>query len=78
MNLDELEEKIRAVSADPVVHGVADQLTAWKDSSATADDVAMTMEHYIGNIWIGSNQDHDRVYALWSHSGKTRLRAFAA
>ncbi|KQY51934.1 hypothetical protein [Lysobacter sp. Root494] len=66
MNLDELVEKIRAISADPEIRGVANQLTAWKDSSATADDLAMAMERYIGNIWIGSNQEHDRVYALWS------------
>ena len=66
MKIDELEEKIRAVSADPTVHGVANQLSAWKNSSATAEDLAMTMERYIGNIWIGSSQDHDRVYALWS------------
>jgi hypothetical protein len=66
MNIDELEQQIRAVSADPAVHGVASQLTAWKDSSATADELAMAMERYIGNVWIGSDRDHDRVYALWS------------
>ncbi len=66
MNLDELEHKIRAVSTDQVVQGVADQLAAWKDSSATADDLAAALERYIGNVWIGSNHDHERVYALWS------------
>ena len=66
MNLDELEQTIRAVSADPAVHGLANQLAAWKDSSATTDDLALAMERYIGNVWIGSDRDHDQVYALWS------------
>ncbi|NDK40002.1 hypothetical protein DT603_14255 [Pseudoxanthomonas gei] len=66
MNLDELVKKVRAVSTDPALQGVADQLVAWKDSSATADDLAATLERYIGNVWIGSKQDHDRVYAFWS------------
>lgn len=66
MNLDELENKIRAVSADPAVRGMADLLNAWKDDSTTVDDLAIAMERYIGNVWISTNQDHDRVYALWS------------
>jgi hypothetical protein len=66
MNLDELEEKIRAISSDPEIRGVANQLTAWKDNLATVHDLALAMERYIGNIWISSSQDHDRVYALWS------------
>ena len=66
MNLDELVREIRAVSTDLAVQGVADQLAAWKDSPATADDLAATLERYIGNVWIGSKQDHDQVYALWS------------
>ena len=75
MNIDELEQQIRAVSADPVVHGVANQLAAWKDSSATAEDLATTMERYIGNAWIGSDRDHDRVYALWSVFRKDSIEA---
>ena len=75
MNLDELEQKIRAISAGPAVHGVASQLTAWKDSSATADELAMAMERYIGNVWIGSDQDHDRIYALWSAFRKDSIDA---
>ena len=66
MNLDELEQEIRAVSTDSVVQGVADQLAAWKAGSATADELAATLERYIGNVWIGTDQDHERVYALWS------------
>lgn len=66
MNLDGLVQEVRAVSTDLAVQGVADQLAAWKSSSATADDLAASLEHYIGNVWIGSKQDHDRVYALWS------------
>ena len=66
MNLDELTQEIRTVSSDPAVQGLADQLAAWKSRSATADDLAIASERYIGNVWIGSNQDHDRAYALWS------------
>lgn len=66
MNLDELVQEIRDVSTDSAVQGVADQLAAWKDSSATADDLTAIFEQYIGNVWIESEQDHDHVYALWS------------
>jgi hypothetical protein len=66
MNLDELTQEIRAVSTDPAVQGLADQLAAWKSSSATADELATTLERYLGNVWIASNQEYDRVYALWS------------
>ena len=66
MDLGELEQQIRAVSTDPVVQGLADQLAAWKDSPATSSEIAVAIERYIGNIWIGSSQDHERVYALWS------------
>ena len=66
MTLDELEQEIRAVSADPAVHGVANQLNAWKDSSDTADELSIAIERHIGNVWIGSDREHERVYALWS------------
>ncbi|MBD9480135.1 hypothetical protein [Pseudoxanthomonas sp. PXM02] len=73
MNLEELGQKIRAVSADPAVQGVADQLAAWKDSPATADELSMTMERYIGNVWIGSDSDHQQVLTLWSAFQKSSI-----
>jgi len=73
MNLDELVKEIRAVSADPAVQGVADQLAAWKDSSATANELAEMLERYIGNVWIGTNEDHQRVYALWAAFRKDEI-----
>jgi hypothetical protein len=66
MKLDDLVQEVRAVSADPAVQGVADQLADWKESSATADDLSLALERYIGNVWIASRRDHERVYALWS------------
>jgi hypothetical protein len=75
MNLDELVQEVRAVSTDLAVQGVADQLAAWKESSATADDLSVALERYIGNVWIGSIQDHDRVYALWSAFRQSAISA---
>ena len=73
MDLGELEKQVRAVSSDPVVQGLADFLSTWKDSPATVNEISVAIERYIGNIWIASSQDHERVYALWSafreHSG---------
>lgn len=65
MNLDDLVAKIHNISADPAVQGVADQLAAWKESSDTADELAVAIERHIGHVWIASVQDHERLYALW-------------
>jgi len=66
MDIGELAKQVRAASTDPVVQGLADYLAALKDSPATANEIAVAVERYISNIWIGSSQDHERVYALWS------------
>ncbi|MDP1699213.1 MAG: hypothetical protein Q8L45_15725 [Xanthomonadaceae bacterium] len=73
MNLDELGQKIRAVSDDPVVQGVANQLRDWKASSDTAHQLSVAMERYIGNVWIGSDSDHAQVYSLWSEFKKDAI-----
>jgi hypothetical protein len=65
MDIGELEQQIRAVSTDPAVQGLANQLAAWKDKPVSASEL-VAIERYIGNIWIRSSQDHERVYALWS------------
>jgi hypothetical protein len=75
MNLDELAKKIQDLSSDKALPGLANQLVAWKDTSASVDDLAVAIERYIGNIWIDSNQDHERVYALWSAFRKDSIES---
>ena len=66
MNLDELTQEIRSVSANPAVQNVANQLAAWKESTDTTDDLSVSFERYLGNIWLDSSQDHERIYTLWA------------
>ena len=75
MNFDDLIAEIRSISADTAVQGVADQLAAWKESSDTADELAVAMERYIGHVWIASTQDHERLYALWSAFRRNSIEA---
>ena len=66
MNLDALEAEIRAISRDPVVQGAANLLVAWKESDATAEELASTIERYFGGMWVKSAQSHERAYSIWS------------
>ena len=75
MVLDELTQEVRAISSDPAVQGFADQLVAWKGSSVTAQELAIALERYIGNVWISSTQDHERLFAVWSEFRRDRIEA---
>ena len=75
MNLDDLTQEVRAISTDPAVQGFADQLAAWKGSSATAEGLAVALDRYIGNALVGSTQDHERLFALWSEFRRDRIAA---
>ena len=66
VNLDDLIKEIRAISPEPPVQGAADVLLAWKASDATAEELRSTVERYLGNVWIEREQDHARIYAMWS------------
>jgi hypothetical protein len=66
MNLDELAQKIREVSDEKVVQGLADLLVAWKEDQRTAEQLRESVERYIGNSWIEKDADHSKVYQMWS------------
>jgi len=66
MNLDELSEEISKVSSEKVVQDLSRFLVEWKDSEETAEELREGIERYIGNTWIEKNEDHSKIYRLWS------------
>lgn len=66
MNLDELSEEISKVSSEKVVQDLSRFLVAWKDNEETAEELKEGIERYIGNTWIEKNEDHSKIYRLWS------------
>ncbi|MGD8478274.1 MAG: hypothetical protein PVI98_14080 [Burkholderiales bacterium] len=66
MNLDELSEEISKVSSEKVVQDLSRFLVEWKDNEETAESLKEGIERYLGNIWIEKNEDHSRIYRLWS------------
>ena len=66
MNLDELSEEIRKVSSEKVVQDLSMFLLEWKDNDETAEELKEGIERYIGNTWIEKNEDHSKIYRLWS------------
>ena len=66
MTLDELAKAIRAVSTEPVVKGLARLLLDWKSDDSTADELRDRVERYLGNTWVEKEEDHSRIYGLWS------------
>lgn len=66
MNLDELTHAIRAVSPDLVVQKLAYLLLDWKTETSTAEDLRDRVERYLGNSWVGVDEDYNKIYRLWS------------
>ena len=66
MNLDELSQEISKVSSEKVVQDLSRFLVEWKDSKETAEELKEGIERYIGNTWIEKNEDHLKIYRLWS------------
>jgi hypothetical protein len=66
MNLDELARRIRAISAEPVVEGLADLLLHWKTDDSTAVELRDNVERYLGNSWVENDEDYRKLYRLWS------------
>ncbi len=66
MNLDELSDEIGKVSSREEVQGLASLLAAWKGGQDTAEGLRDTVERYLGNTWIEQDEDHEKVYQLWS------------
>lgn len=41
-------------------------LSTWKDDETNAEELEITVERFIGNIWIDSEIEHKKIYGLWS------------
>ncbi len=66
MNLDELSEEVSKVSSEKVVQDLSRFLLEWKDNDETAEELKEGIERYIGNTWINEDEDHSKIYRMWS------------
>jgi|SRR6516162_786651 hypothetical protein len=66
MNLDELANHLRTSFSDPVVQKLAAVVLEWKTDTSTVEDLREKIDRYIGNSWISREEDHQKVYGLWS------------
>ena len=66
MTLGELIPALREASSDPLVRGLIALLEEWQTSAATADELHHSVERYIGNSWLASEEEHKSIYSLWS------------
>ena len=66
MTLQELLPALHKASSDRVVRGLIELLEEWCTNASTADDLHQSVERYIGNSWIASEEEHRTVYSLWS------------
>ena len=66
MTIDELADKIRSISMQKEVQRLADLLIEWKSDQQTTEDLNYTIERYIGHSWFEKDEDHSKIYKLWS------------
>ena len=66
MNIDELAKKIRTVSDGEQVQRLADLLIEWKSDHQTVEYLNETIERYIGNTWFETDDNHSKIYKMWS------------
>lgn len=66
MNIDELADEISKVSSEKIIQDLARLLIEWKSNKETAEELKDSIERYISNTWIEKDEDHSKVYKLWS------------
>lgn len=66
MTLDELVTAMRQASNDPVALKLSDLLVDWKDDRSDVKELETAVERYIGNTWIASTAEHEKIYSFWS------------
>jgi aromatic ring hydroxylase len=66
MNLDALANEISKVSSEKVVRDLSRFFIEWKDNDESAEELKEEIEKYLGNTWIEENEDHEKIYRMWS------------
>ncbi len=66
VHLGELAQQVSQTSSDPVVQGLAKLLRDWQSDDSSVEKLRDSVERYVGNSWIESNEEHERIYSLWS------------
>jgi hypothetical protein len=65
---------IRQTSSDQVAFKLAALLSTWKDDERDVKELETTVERFIGNTWIYSKTEHDKIYSLWSQFRDDAIR----
>jgi hypothetical protein len=66
MTLGELVPALRNASSDKEVRRLTELLEEWRAGAETAEELRESVERFIGNSWIASDEEHKLVYRLWS------------
>lgn len=66
MNLDELAYEISKVSSEKVAQDLSKFLVDWKNNDETVEKLKDEIERYLGNTWLEKNEDHEKIYQMWS------------
>ena len=66
MKLDELAQKISKVSFERVVQDLSRFLIEWKSNDETVEELKAWVERYLGNTWIEIDEEHEKIYQMWS------------
>ncbi|MDP2634630.1 MULTISPECIES: hypothetical protein [unclassified Pseudoalteromonas] len=72
MNLDELIHHYSNLDIELISVKLVEILNEWKADNSNVHDLEILIEKYFGNIWLPTNDIHDRCYQQWS---KFRLSA---
>jgi len=66
MNLDELIENILNISNENAVKGLGLFIAGFKNDDRNINEWTNSVEKYFGNIWIENEEDHNKIYKMWS------------
>ena len=66
MKLGELAYDISKVSSEKVVQDLSKFLIDWKSNDETVEELKDAIERYLSNAWIEKNEDHEKIYRMWS------------
>lgn len=66
MTLDELTKEIRVISNEKFIQDLAKYIEEWKSDDRNAEALKTMVERFFGNAWIPQEEEHSKVYSLWS------------
>jgi hypothetical protein len=64
--IDDLAKSISRVSQERDAQRLSTILIEWKADNSNVELLCELVEHYIGNVWLSSDEIHQDIYRLWS------------